>query len=126
MKYAFLLLAAGWGALIWGAVVHKKAESEFRLLQEVIVIERGRSAILQDELAEMSRRPTYDQGYRDAIIRAGTPQAPGAYQDGYRAAFAALGDNSYAEGYHAALEQFGTKDQPNARLPKTVSMGGGR
>ena len=124
MKYAFLLLAAGWGMLIWGAVIHRKAESEYRILQDSLLIERGRSALLQDELAELSRRPTYEQGYRDAIIRAGTPEAPGNYKDGYYAGFLAVGDGGYADGYHAALEQFGNKENPRAKLPNAVSMGG--
>lgn len=124
MKYAFLLLIAGWGALIWGAVVHRKSESEFRFLQEVIIIERGRSAILQDELAEISRKPTYEQGYRDAIIRAGTPEMPGNYKDGYYAGFLSVADGGYADGYHAAVEQFGSRENPRVKLPSAVSMEG--
>jgi len=124
MKAAYYLLAAGWAALIWGAAVHRKAETEYRILQESLLVERGRAALLQDEVSELSRRPTYEQGYRDAIIRAGTPDAPGNYKDGYFAGFLAVGDAGYADGYHAALEQFGHKENPRAKLPTAVSMGG--
>lgn len=124
MKAAYYLLVAGWAALIWGAAVHRKAESEYRILQESLLIERGRAALLQDEVGELSRRPTYEQGYRDAIIRAGTPEGPGNYKDGYFAGFLAVGDAGYADGYHAAIEQFGHKENPRAKLPTAVSMGG--
>jgi|APGre2960657404_1045060.scaffolds.fasta_scaffold32638_2 hypothetical protein len=124
MKTAYYLLVVGWGALIWGASIHGKAESEHRILQESLMIERGRSALLQDEIGELSRRPTYEQGYRDAIIRAGTPEAPGNYKDGYYAGFLSVADAGYADGYHAALEQFGHKENPRAKLPLAVSMEG--
>ena len=69
--------------------------------------EASRSRLLQDDLYEISSKPTYQEGYRDAVIRAGTPTHSGAYRDGYYAAFLALGDTSYADGYHAAILQFG-------------------
>lgn len=69
--------------------------------------EGARARLLQDDLYEISFKPTYQEGYRDAVIRAGTPTHSGAYKDGYYAAFLALGDSNYADGYHAAILQFG-------------------
>jgi hypothetical protein len=124
MKNAFWLLALGWAALIWGAVIHRRAELEYKLVQDCLMLERGRSSLLQDELAELARKPTYEQGYRDAVIRAGTPDSPGSYKDGYYAGFLAAGDGGYSDGYHAAIEQFGHKEHPRAKLPVVAKVGG--
>lgn len=83
--------------------------------------ESERSKLLTDELNEIKyeslSKPTYNEGYRDAIIRMGTPTQPGSYRDGYYAAFTALGNASYADGYHAAIAQYGF---PKAELPPTT------
>ena len=67
------------------------------------------------ELAEARRAPTYDMGYRDAIIRMGGPQQPGSYQDGWDAALKTINYDNYADGYHAAISQFGYTQTPNAK-----------
>lgn len=75
-------------------------ESENRLLKDQL-------KELEYRLSENISRPSYEEGYRDAILRMGSPQQPGAYRDGYEAAIKALGSNNYAEGYHTAIKQFG-------------------
>ena len=80
--------------------------------------ELERSKLLTDELNEIKyeclTKPTYNEGYRDAIIRIGTPTQAGAYRDGYYAAFLTIGSASYADGYHAAISQYGF---PKTDLP---------
>jgi hypothetical protein len=82
--------------------------------------ETQRSQLLYDELNEIKydylMKPTYNEGYRDAIIRMGTPNQPGSYRDGYYAAFLALGNSGYSDGYHAAIAQYGF---PKTELPPT-------
>jgi hypothetical protein len=64
--------------------------------------------LYKDEIKEWEQKPTYDQGYKDAIIRVGGPQSPSAYQDGWDDAMRVIGTQSnYADGYHAAVQQFG-------------------
>jgi hypothetical protein len=82
--------------------------------------ESQRSKLLSDELNEIKydylMKPTYNEGYRDAIIRMGTPTQPGSYRDGYYAAFLALGNSGYSDGYHAAIAQYGF---PKSEVPPT-------
>lgn len=64
--------------------------------------------LYKDEIKEWEQKPTYDQGYKDAIIRVGGPQSPSAYQDGWDDAMKVIGTQAnYADGYHAAVQQFG-------------------
>lgn len=71
--------------------------------------------ILKDELREYEQKPTYDQGYKDALIRIGGPTQPGAYQDGWDAAMKVAGEGGYANGYHAAIQQFGYQKPDTSR-----------
>ena len=77
------------------------------------------SRILRDELNEIRYKPDYESGYRDAVIKMGTPTSPGAYTDGFTAAAKIYQNSSYAEGYHNAIKQFGYNEIPNAntKLP---------
>lgn len=69
------------------------------------------NSILTNEIRSLEISPSYDDGYRDAIIKMGGPQSAGSYQDGWTAAVKVLASNTYAEGYHTAVKQFGyTKD----------------
>ena len=64
--------------------------------------------LYKDEIKEWEQKPSYEQGYKDAIIRVGGPQTPSAYQDGWDDAMKVIGTQSnYADGYHAAVQQFG-------------------
>lgn len=71
--------------------------------------------IFKNELKENEQKPTYEQGYRDALIRIGGPTQPGAYQDGWDAAMKVVGEGSYANGYHAAIQQFGYQKPDTSR-----------
>jgi len=72
---------------------------------------RFENSMLTNEVRAMETAPSYDDGYRDAVIKLGGPQSSGSYQDGWNAAVKVLASNTYAEGYHTAIKQFGyTKD----------------
>jgi hypothetical protein len=92
----------------------QKENHKLSLLNAISIAEHR---ILKDEIASLDRRPTYDEGYKNALIRIGGPQTPGAYQDGWDDCMKVIGqDSNYADGYHAAIQQFGyTKTSTMAR-----------
>lgn len=61
--------------------------------------------LLQQELAELERKGTYEQGFQDALVRTG--RGSGTFADGYDAATKIMANSSYADGYHNAIKQFG-------------------
>lgn len=75
---------------------------------------RAESRILRDELNEMKYKPTYENGYSDAIIKMGVPTNPTSYTDGFMAAAKIYQNANYADGYHNAIKQFGYANIPNA------------
>jgi len=102
------------GSMTWHAWSVQKENQRLSLVNYIYVAEHR---ILKDEISELASKPTYDQGYKDALIRIGGPQVPGAYQDGWDDAQKLCGaENNYADGYHAAIQQFGyTKTTTMAR-----------
>jgi hypothetical protein len=83
----------------------QKAENHrLNLVNSILSMERN---ILKDEISQLENKPTYEEGFEDAILRMGGPQNPGSYQDGWDAAIKVIGDSGYADGYHAAIKQFG-------------------
>jgi hypothetical protein len=81
--------------------------------------------ILKDEIYAERGKPTYENGYRDAILRAGSPTGSGAYRDGWESCAKLYTDGSWTSGYHTALEQFGWKNESTAfktNKPQSVSM----
>ena len=68
--------------------------------------------ILKDEIAEHEKKPTYEQGQRDLLVRLGGPQNGGAYQDGWDDACKVVGGD-FAMGYHTCQQQFGYQLQPH-------------
>lgn len=84
---------------------NQKAENHrLNLVNSILTVERN---ILKDEISQLEHKPTYEEGFKDAIIRMGGPQTPGSYLDGWDAAIKVIGDSGYADGYHAAIQQFG-------------------
>lgn len=79
------------------------------------VIYQAEHRILKDEIRIQEQKPSYDQGYKDALIRLGGPQSPGAYQDGWDGAMIVAGEGGYANGYHAAIQQFGYQKPDTSR-----------
>ena len=72
------------------------------------VISRAENRILKDEVTELDRKPTYESGYRDALIRRGGPSDKGDYQSGWEDAMKIVTkDSNYADGYHNAIQQYG-------------------
>jgi hypothetical protein len=103
----------------------KNQENQRLALNNIIYIAENR--ILKEEVSSLERKPTYEEGSRDSILKMGGPQIPGAYRDGWDAAIQTLDTKSYADGYHAAIQQFGyAKINPrwliaeNEGLPKSV------
>lgn len=97
------------GVLAYNAWTVQKENQKLGLQN---VIYQAEHRILKDEIYQKERaladRPTYEQGYKDALVRVGGPQTPGAYQDGWDDALKIYGtENGYADGYHAAIKQFG-------------------
>lgn len=113
-----LVTIACCGFLVW---TNWNTQKENQKLGLQNVIYQAEHRILKDEIYQKERalaeRPTYEQGYKDALVRVGGPQTPGAYQDGWDDAMKIYGtDNGYADGYHAAIKQFGyTKTTAMAR-----------
>lgn len=104
----------------------KNQENQRLALNNIIYIAENR--ILKEEVSSLERKPTYEEGCRDTILKIGGPQTPGAYRDGWDAAILTLDTKSYADGYHAAISQFGyAKTNPrwliaeNEGLPKSVT-----
>lgn len=100
--------------------VHQRFEMKELSLQA----ERSRSVNLYDEVSalryKLSDRPTYLDGYRDAILRAGVPNSPGSYKDGFYAAFTMMGEGSFLDGMNVARAQFGL---PQILLPNKETVG---
>lgn len=116
------------GAMAWYTWNVQKDNQRISLINTIYDAEHR---ILNDEIRELTgiiaEKPTYDQGFKAALIRVGGPQAPGAYQDGWDDALKLCGaENNYADGYHAAIQQFGyTKTTAMNRWlvpePKTIA-----
>ncbi|RTK94081.1 MAG: hypothetical protein EKK64_09245, partial [Neisseriaceae bacterium] len=63
------------------------------------VITKAENRILKDEVTELDRRPTYENGYKDALIRKGGPNDKGDYQNGWEDAMKLVTkDSTYADG----------------------------
>jgi len=92
-------------AMAWHTWNIQKENQRLSLMNSIYGVEHR---ILKDQIFELADKPTYDQGYKAALVRVGGPQTPGAYQDGWDDAMKICGaENNYADGYHAAIEQFG-------------------
>ena len=106
-KNLWFLATAGLAVGGFSAYKHWDAEAEnhrLNLVNSILTLERN---ILKDEISQLENKPSYEEGFNDAIIRMGGPQTPGSYSDGWDAAIKVIGDGGYADGYHAAIKQFG-------------------
>ena len=129
----FLVLV---GVIIALGVFIYNAKQENQRLQLLTIINQAENRVLKSEIHSLERaaetRPTYEDGYKEALLRAGRPNYPGAYQDGYEAALKVVGDGSYSEGYHTAIRQFGYQPAKNVAFlvdelkkePKTIDASG--
>lgn len=77
------------------------------LLADELRIQQEQIEDLARQVVEAKQNPSYQDGYRDAIVRIGGPQTPGAYQDGWDDALKTVNYEGYADGYHTAIKQFG-------------------
>lgn len=74
-------------------VLEKTGEYRINLLQDQ----------LRDYEIKISTTKTYEDGYRDALLK----RLAGNYEDGFRDAVAHYKDGNYQDGYHNAIKQFG-------------------
>lgn len=91
----------------------KNQDNQKLALNNIIYVAENR--ILKEEVSTLERKPTYEEGCRDTLIKMGGPQTPGAYMDGWNAAILTLDTRNYADGYHAAIQQFGYQKTATAR-----------
>ena len=91
----------------------KDQSNQALVLDNIIYIAENR--ILKEELSSLERKPTYEDGCRDTIIKIGGPQTPTAYRDGWDDAVKTLDTRNYADGYHTAIQQFGYAKPANSR-----------
>ena len=108
-------------ANVVGAFINVNYNQELKLKN---VLFEAECRVLAGEVRQMahtaSTAQTYEEGYRDALIRMGG-EAKGTYADGYAAATTLYRSANYADGYHAAIGQFATSwndpgtPKPNAR-----------
>ena len=119
-SWGLTLFVVVWISCIWQFSVRPILNMEMRIkaTEASLRFEKQRSQLLDDEIAELRTKPSYEEGYRDAVIRAGAPENASAYKDGYDAAILAVGDGGYADGYHAAIKQFGFPARPNQAMAK--------
>lgn len=74
-------------------------------LEQLKELNNAEIRILDQTIREFDNKATYEDGYRDALIRIG--RGTGSYADGYDAAVMTIGKGSYVDGYHNAIQQFG-------------------
>lgn len=90
-----LILAGvlGWATCLWFFTIPSRQHMQYRLqaLEASYNIEKQRGQLLNDELAEIRSKPSYEDGYRDALLKSGNSDHA----------------TGYVEGYHAAVKQFG-------------------
>lgn len=118
--WGMLLFLVGWVTALWFFSVRPLFNLEMRAnaAESSLRFEIQRGQLLNDEISELRSKLTYEDGYRDAVIRAGAPENASTYKDGYEAALLVVGDATYAEGYHAAIKQFGFPARPNQAIAK--------
>lgn len=106
-----------WAAILASLSVYYNLKQENQKLQFLTIINQAENRVLKTEIRSLEGKPSYEEGYKEAykeaLIKAGRPNAPGAYQDGYEAALKIIGDGGYSEGYHAAIKQFGYQSAKN-------------
>lgn len=85
--------------------------NRYSAIRELNLVE---NRLLKDQLYEDNSRPTYENGFRDAIIRAGSPSGAGSYRDGWEACAKLYSDGTWSAGYHTAIDQFGWKKEATA------------
>ncbi len=124
-SWGLTLFVVAWISCIWQFSVRPILNMEMRIkaTEASLRFEKQRSQLLDDEIAELRSKPSYEEGYRDAVSRAGAPENASAYKDGYDAAILAVGDGGYADGYHAAIKQFGFPARPNQAMAKARKDG---
>ena len=99
------------GLIVW---VYQSSNENYRL-KIVNEIYHAEHRILKDELSELERRPTYESGVKDTLIKMGANGTEG-WNNGYDAAVSLLANSSYSDGYHQAIFQFGYQKPDTSRF----------
>ena len=106
------------GLLVW---VYQSSNENYRIHNEnnrlkiVNEIYHAEHRILKDELAEWERKPGYESGVKDTLIKMGANGTEG-FNNGYDAAASLLANSTYADGYHNAISQFGYQKPDTSRF----------
>ena len=85
---------------------HYKMILENNTLSWSVTIYEAENRLLEQELNAIERKPSYDDGCRDTIVKIGLPNA-GCYRDGWIDATKIIDGQDYSRGYHQAIAQFG-------------------
>lgn len=88
-----------------------RTANENHRLNMVNTLNGMENRILREEIADLEKLPSYENGRRDAIIQMGGPQSGTTYHDGWKDAMELNGEG-WAGGYHCAIQQFGYQ-KPN-------------
>ena len=107
MKATITLLVILCGALGYNNYTVLLSKNQIELKN---ILFESENRLLKDQInetnAKINAMQTYDEGYKDALIRNGAPNTPGYYQEGWKDAIKATQPNEYSAGYHSALKQF--------------------
>ena len=63
------------------------------------------NSLMANEIGSLQTSPSYNDGYRDALIKMGGPQSPGSFQDGWDEGRSCPLDGLRASSHHARSEQ---------------------
>lgn len=124
MRFALVSLVLS--TIVLGYNAYKASQENQKLSIKNLIYE-AETRILKDEIKDYVSKPTYEDGYKTALIKMGGPQNPGAYQDGWDDAykvFCTENGNGYSVGYHTAIEQFGytmAKSSNRWLVPETLA-----
>lgn len=109
-----------WTAALIGAVICVSGLSYRQSLQNdalrtIVKLSNEEIRILTYELNEEKNKPSYEQGYKDALIKTGGPSNTGLYQEGWDDAQKIYLQAGYVDGYHNAIQQFGYQKPDTSR-----------
>jgi hypothetical protein len=104
------VLAVGTSVVTIGYVLSNQhiLNQKLILAENKIFLSDKSNQLLEEEVNDLqysiSTAKTYEEGYRDALVRLNNPKM-GTFDEGYEAAKTVYGKGAYTDGYHAAIEQ---------------------
>ena len=107
--------AALLGALVCVSALSYRQSLQNDALRTICKLSDDEIRILTYELKEERQKPSYEDGYKSALIKLGGPQQPGDYYSGWDDAQKLFQNESYQTGYHNAISQFGYQKPDTTR-----------